>query len=63
MSREFALVYGPAIVAAVNMIQDTSTLEPLATEYNQVGTTAFLAAKGCVIEGLSRAKGSDDNAE
>ncbi|EFJ43788.1 ERD4-related membrane protein [Volvox carteri f. nagariensis] len=35
VAREFALVYGTSNVAAVNMIQDTSALEPLAEEYNQ----------------------------
>ncbi|PNH02372.1 putative membrane protein C2G11.09 [Tetrabaena socialis] len=34
VAREFATVYGPANVAAVNMIQDTAALEPLANEYN-----------------------------
>ncbi|GLC42966.1 hypothetical protein PLESTB_000281900 [Pleodorina starrii] len=36
VAREFAMVYGPSIVAAVNMLQDTSALEPLANEYNDV---------------------------
>ncbi|KAG2451091.1 hypothetical protein HYH02_004359 [Chlamydomonas schloesseri] len=36
VAREFALVYQPYNIAAVNMIQDTSKLEPLVEEYNQV---------------------------
>lgn len=36
VAREFALVYTPQNVAAVNMIQDTSALEPLVAEYNKV---------------------------
>eukprot|EP00198_Chlamydomonas_reinhardtii_P005760 XP_001695096.1 ERD4-related membrane protein [Chlamydomonas reinhardtii] len=36
VAREFALVYQPYNIAAVNMIQDTSALEPLVEEYNQV---------------------------
>ncbi|PNH09548.1 Ankyrin repeat domain-containing protein [Tetrabaena socialis] len=41
VAREFAEIYQPVNVAAVNMIQDTATLEPLATEYNKNGTTAL----------------------
>ncbi|GIL54578.1 hypothetical protein Vafri_10327 [Volvox africanus] len=36
VAREFALMYGPNIVAAVNMIQDTTTLEPLVEEYDNI---------------------------
>ncbi|PNH02374.1 hypothetical protein TSOC_011657 [Tetrabaena socialis] len=36
VAREFAEIYQPVNVAAVNMIQDTATLEPLATEYNKI---------------------------
>ncbi|GIL80074.1 hypothetical protein Vretimale_12911 [Volvox reticuliferus] len=36
VAREFAMMYGPNIVAAVNMIQDTTTLEPLVEEYDKI---------------------------
>ncbi|KAG2426171.1 hypothetical protein HXX76_013152 [Chlamydomonas incerta] len=36
VAREFALVYQPSTVSAVNMIQDTGALEPLVEEYNKV---------------------------
>ncbi|GLC42964.1 hypothetical protein PLESTB_000282200 [Pleodorina starrii] len=36
VAREFALVYGPDDVAAVNMIHDTSDLAPLVAEYDKV---------------------------
>ncbi|KAG2424686.1 hypothetical protein HXX76_014262 [Chlamydomonas incerta] len=36
VAQEFALVYQPYNIAAVNMIQDTTVLEPLLAEYRQV---------------------------
>ncbi|KAG2482061.1 hypothetical protein HYH03_018987 [Edaphochlamys debaryana] len=36
VAQEFSLVYGPANIAAVNMIADTRTLEPLVNEYNKL---------------------------
>ncbi|KAG2435999.1 hypothetical protein HYH02_011712 [Chlamydomonas schloesseri] len=36
VAQEFALVYQPYNIAAVNMIQDTTDLEPLVAEYLQV---------------------------
>ncbi|KAG2489802.1 hypothetical protein HYH03_011751 [Edaphochlamys debaryana] len=36
VAQEFCLVYGPYNIAAVNMIADTRTLEPLVSEYNKL---------------------------
>ncbi len=36
VAREFALVYSPRNVAAVNTVMDTSVLEPLVAEYDKV---------------------------
>ncbi|KAG2426182.1 hypothetical protein HXX76_013163 [Chlamydomonas incerta] len=36
VAQEFSLVYQPYNIAAVNMIQDTTGLEPLVSEYNQI---------------------------
>jgi hypothetical protein len=36
VAQEFSMVYTPAAVAAVNMIADTTALEPLVAEWNTV---------------------------